>query len=95
MSQLEMSYAQRLHDAHAFGELHTDFSIQRVGFQRWEIEIRSSRGNSWARAANYLQPEQSDGVIRTDLNGANEFLRTARLKGLRCEYFGPSEVVRF
>ncbi|NRP75644.1 hypothetical protein ILFOPFJJ_06567 [Ensifer psoraleae] len=72
-----------------------DFRVQRAADLLWEISALSDRAVRWLRA-NYqpVSPLGAD-VIRTDLIGANRFMRNAQTQGYRTEYVGPHSVNLF
>ncbi|MEY9167102.1 hypothetical protein ABIE78_005221 [Sinorhizobium fredii] len=72
-----------------------DFRVQRAADRLWEILALSERAGRWLRA-NYQSGSLSgDDVVRIDLIGANEFMRTARAQGYRIAYVGPHSVNLF
>ena len=73
-----------------------DFRLSRIKDRDWEIVPLSKQGLLWSKA-NFEPNFQSadEPVIRTNLAGANAFLRRTRALGYRSEYIGPSMTTIF
>lgn len=67
-----------------------DFRIERRGTSRCRISLLSTRARRWFEE-NFLRdiPAPNAREIETNLDGANAFIRKARLDGFRTEYVGP------
>jgi hypothetical protein len=66
-----------------------DFRIKKIAGHLWEIMALSQSAASWLRS-NFDGPAGSgNDNIRTDLAGANRFMREARGQYYRIEYIGP------
>ena len=68
---------------------HSDFRIKKTAGPLWEIRALSQATATWLRS-NFEGPAGfGDNEIRTDLAGANRFMRKARGQCYRIEYIGP------
>ena len=69
-----------------------DFRIKKTSGPVWEIKALSQTAATWLRS-NFDGPAGfGSNEIRTDLAGANRFLRKARGQCYRIEYIGPHSV---
>lgn len=66
-----------------------DFRIKKTAGPLWEIKALSQSAATWLRS-NFDGPASfGNNEIRTDLAGANRFMRKARGHCYRIEYIGP------
>lgn len=73
-----------------------DFRVENIRSSIWQVAILSKRGSDWARAkakSNLLGKWEK--VTTTDVAGINDLIGHARSNGLKVEYIGPHQVVRF
>ena len=68
-----------------------DFRIKKTARHLWEIKALSQGAATWLRS-NFDGAAFGHNEIRTDLAGANRFMRKARGLSYRIEYVGPHSV---
>lgn len=65
-----------------------DFRVERKEARDWRISLLSARASDWFDA-NFAGDGKDARVLETNLAGANDFIRKARVGGFRTEYIGP------
>jgi len=73
-----------------------DFQVKSIENTIWQVAIKSRKGADWARTrirSDLFGREEN--VTTTDIASINHLLGHARNNGLKIEYIGPNQIVRF
>lgn len=73
-----------------------DFRVKSIENTIWQVVVISRKGSDWASTRSRSSLLGSgDKVTTTDLASVNHLIGSARNSGLKIEYVGPHQVVRF
>ncbi|AXA43021.1 hypothetical protein [Rhizobium leguminosarum] len=72
-----------------------DFRIQHVEGSGWRVTALTPRASAWVHANFADQSSDRDGIIETNLIGANMVMNKARSAGFLMEYVGPNAISYF
>ena len=73
-----------------------DFRVSPLKDTRWQIAILSLKASQWARSRSRSTIFAGEEVLTTDdLSSVNLFVSAARNFGMKVEYVGPHQIVRF
>ncbi|WP_428650673.1 hypothetical protein [Roseibium sp.] len=78
------------------GSWKPDFRVAHLKNTKWQIAILSPEASRWARERMRTTTFAGEETLITDdLSNVNMFVSAARRFGMKVEYVGPHQVVRF